>query len=186
MKLYEIVDENGQKREEKVKLVTNNEVLTQGGQLNLDPSQVCELLKILVDEIKKCNNINDEKEKEKEKVKKIDKFLRSYLGIDAFTSQPDYPLLTPAERLSIKRLLNEENNTNHVNGGSQSLKKVALSENLKWIGLIPKHNGNSYYVLLCGNDKKDNNLVQFAMYLVYLALTDKGVENICIKVGGNG
>lgn len=181
MKLYEIVDKDGQKVKELVELNTNKDVLTQCGQLNLDPSQVCELLKILVDEIKKCNNNEDEK------VKKIDKFLRSYLGIDAFTSQPNYPLLTQEEQTFIESLLNKGNNTNNENGGIQllSLKKMALSENLKWIGLIPKHNGN-FYVLLCGNDKTDKNLVEFAMYLVYFALKNENVENICIKVGGNG
>jgi hypothetical protein len=181
MKLYEIEDRNGQKGKKQVAPDPNNDVLTLGSQFGLSPSQVCELLKILVDEIKKCNNNEDEK------VKKIDKFLRSYLGIDAFTSQPNYPLLTQEEQTFIESLLNKGNNTNNENGGIQllSLKKMALSENLKWIGLIPKHNGN-FYVLLCGNDKTDKNLVEFAMYLVYFALKNENVENICIKVGGNG
>jgi len=181
MKLYEIVDRSGKKEKKQVAPDPNNDVLTLGSQFGLSPSQVCELLKILVDEIKKCNNNEDEK------VKKIDKFLRSYLGIDAFTSQPNYPLLTQEEQTFIESLLNEGNNTNNVNGGIQllSLKKMALSENLKWIGLILKHNGYSY-VLLCGNDKTDKNLVEFAMYLVYFALKNENVENICIKVGGNG
>jgi len=172
MRLYKI-DKNGNGQgKTQIELPNNSDLLPLGKDLELKPSQICELRKILVSEVKEST------QEPEGRIKKIDRSFRSYLGIDAVTKREGYPLLTDAEKNFIKSILGESTQIN--NNYEYGPKKMALSEKLGWIGIITTDSGGEgeQYILLCGEDKGEN-LVKFAMQLLSVVLTKPDQEYIC-------